>query len=399
MKINLISYGDVLDGSYGLVLTANNIEKDAVNTVLGKGIRVDVGIKTQGSTISFMEPHILLHITGEPGGSSDKSVGFIARHILSGILPKPAFVILNGVCWGNPGRVSVGDVIIATSVASLNHQREHTEGRVYRRDDIDSKLKVENSLLDDTASGGEFSHHKGVIGSAEIYFSADEPRNALINQHPDLLGGEMEAYGFIANLKDIPWAVVKGVSDDAGDTTNRDPQKLVAARAATLMSALIQELTSKATLPMPTKTPPRSALIDAIIGDSIIVNSVSDAAHLNDHLNDNIGPSLERRLQRYVSDDASQQDLHRALLKLILEVIQNALRHGNASRVTLTFYETRIDLVDDGEHFDLRSLAGNRGGAIAWEDFDEYFVRPGMAGVNYKKASERRGNHYVYSLA
>lgn len=395
MTISVTNYHDLLHGNYGLILTANSIEKAATAKVLGQGLRAEPGVAHMGATLCYSDPHILLHVTGTVGNSTETSVGHIARHFLNGRGPTPAFVILAGFCWGNPNKVAVGDVIIATTVASLNHQREETEGRIYRRTHKTSPLELSPALLDAIAAGKAFAYHPGAIGSVELYLAADGARDPLIAQHPDLLGGEMEAFGFLTDLGDIPWIVVKGVSDDAGDETETSLQKLAAERAAAALAELIRGLTTSAILPPPISSPPRDSLIDAIIGDSMIVSRPANMALVNDYLNNEVGPSVERRLLRYISDDSAQAGLHRALMKLILEVIQNALRHGNASRATLTFYETRIELIDNGEPFELGSLQGNRGGAMAWEDFAERFVSTGMATVTCRPTA-KRGNHYSF---
>lgn len=398
MTINLNSYYGILDGKYGLILTANSVEKEAVSKVLGHGVKADIGVTHQGCVLCFRASHVLLHVTGLAGGLNERTVGYIARQFLNGRGPKPGFIILTGICWGNPNKVHTGDVIVATDVASLNHQREGALGRTYRRTDKRSPLELEESLLNDIADSKTFHIHHGAIGSAELYLAADGPRDAVIDQHPDLLGGEMEAFGFLAELGDVPWIIVKGVSDYAGDETDKSAQLPAAQNAASFMSELLQALTESDVLAPPAATPPRSALIDAIIGESIAISRVSDQAQLNDYLNDEIGPKLEQRLARYISDDSAQVGLHRALMKLILEIIQNTLRHGNASRATLTFYETRIDLHDDGRHFDFTSLSGDRGGAIAWSDFSTRFIETGMAAVTCKQASKNTGNHYTFKI-
>lgn len=397
MTISVTNHQDLLNGNFGLILTANSIEKAAVAKVLGKCVRADPGIGQMGAMLCYSDPHILLHVTGTAGNSTETSVGHIARHFLSGRGPTPSFVILAGFCWGNPDMVAIGDVIIAKIVASINNQREEIAGRTYRRTDKTSPLELSVALVDAIAAGKPFANHLGTIGSAELYLAADGARDALIAQHPDLLGGEMEAFGFLTDLGNIPWLVVKGVSDDAGDATDTSAQKLAAERAAAVLTDLIRGLTASAVLPSPNSSPPRDALIDAIIGDSIVVSRPADMALVNDYLNNDIGPKIEHRLARYISDDCAQAGLLRALMKLILEVIQNALRHGNASRATLAFYETRIDLIDNGEDFDLASLQGHRGGAMAWEDFDAQFVSTDMASMSRRKAFPR-GNHYNFKI-
>ncbi|WP_156360085.1 hypothetical protein [Sphingomonas sp. Leaf10] len=66
MNVHVVSYREVLDQAYGLVLTANSIEKRAVDAVLGKTAAAEVQRRCQGSKLGFVEPHILLHLTGVP---------------------------------------------------------------------------------------------------------------------------------------------------------------------------------------------------------------------------------------------------------------------------------------------------------------------------------------------
>ena len=58
---------------------------------------------------------------------------------------------------------------------------------------------------------------------------------------------------------------------------------------------------------------------------------------LNDHLNNTIGPRVNLKLQRYSSDLELGRDLPTLGTELVLEIMQNSLRHGRATAVDATF--------------------------------------------------------------
>jgi hypothetical protein len=61
--------------------------------------------------------------------------------------------------------------------------------------------------------------------------------------------------------------------------------------------------------------------------------------------------------------------LNEALRNFLIEYARNAFQHGNAQRVSVRFTDRSIVVLDDGIHYDLRSLAregDGRGGGLAY---------------------------------
>ena len=394
MNVHFVSYREVLDQAYGLILTANSIEKRAVEAVLGDTVAADVQRRCQGSKLGFVEPHILLHLTGRAGGTDEDAVGRLVRHMFSAPMPCPSFVVLVGIGWGNPAEVAIGDVMLANEVYSLNYRRATPNGPSYVRSQSRNVLRMPPSLpsmLAPNAHGGAVRY--GPIASLETHFASDAERDALLDQYPDLIGGEMEAYGFLADCGHLPWVVLKGVSDFGGDLTDRASQEQAAANAAKLLPTLIRLLTHEVELPEPGhESPARQNLIEGIIGDTIVVTMPAKPELLNDYLNDDVGALLERRLARYGDDEASDDSLRRALTNFILEAMQNAFRHGRASTADISFYETKVVVSDDGAPFDLAQIQGDNGGALAWRAFRDGHVVHGHASVSYKR-NEKSGRN------
>lgn len=394
MNVHLINYSGVLSSAYGLVLTANAIEKAAVEKVLATKAKADLQRRTQGATLGFVDPHIVLHLTGRAGGTDEDAVGRLVRHMLTPPMPRPSFVVLVGFGWGSPSRTNVGDVMLADDVYMLNHRRATRDGSVYTRTTSRNVLRVPDGVSAALAANANgFMVHHGPLASLETHFASDLERDELLAQFPDLIGGEMEAYSFLPDCATVPWVVMKAVSDFGGYATDRVNQERAAANAAQLLPMLIRLLTRDGELPEAENDDAgRQSLIDGIIGDTLVVSMPNNPNRLNDYLNDDVGPLLDRHLARYESDVGSGDGLRRSLTNLILESVQNALRHGGASRAEIAFFETKVVLHDDGGAFDLESLAGEKGGALAWRQFKERYLDPGDTSINYKRSNKNGRN-------
>lgn len=94
-------------------------------------------------------------------------------------------------------------------------------------------LPVEESVVRELE--GQSKLRIGAIASLETLYKSDSLREKLVGQYPDLLGGEMEAFGFLESGS--PWLLVKAVSDSGGDNFSREKQGEAARRAAVVIPA------------------------------------------------------------------------------------------------------------------------------------------------------------------
>ena len=148
----------------------------------------------------------------------------------------------------------------------------------------------------------------------------------------------------------------------------------------------------------PQSTAETAHLHDLLSGDTIKFD-VCEAKEqsLTDHLEFNIGQRVEYKLRQYVSDDYNATFV-RHLLAAILEVVQNAVRHGKANRALISFYSTKVVIEDDGDAYDIRGLTIGRGGAMAVQSLLKLGVETGAMDLTVEKSKRLKGNKYTFSL-
>jgi hypothetical protein len=239
----------------------------------------------------------------------------------------------------------------------------------------------------------------GPLASLETHFASGDARERFLISHADLLGGEMEAYDIIPDCAPYPWLIVKAVSDNAGNDTNRDNQVLAADNSARALPPLLRQLQVLELIPAPRSGHASNRLRDIIEGGSIFISAKQVCAYsLNDYLNNVIGPRVAFKLLAHSSDLEYGKSFPDIFCDLLLEIAQNAFRHGNAADVEIVFGEDRITIQDNGSLFELASLDGDRGGAIAWRRARAAFLDNGEISFSVRKATRNYNNRYFFDL-
>ncbi|MGO4815843.1 hypothetical protein AB4156_40775, partial [Cupriavidus sp. 2MCAB6] len=220
-----------------------------------------------GATLGRIGNRFCLHLTGEAGAQGDKSIGRLARYVTGSFLPKPVLVVIVGFAWGNPAKVAPGEVVISREVWAINRVRMTEQGEERLRTPRESPLGDLSDHVERLLERGLTGVRAGILASCETYFSQDEARDRVLAQYPEVLGGEMEAYDFVADLG-VPWFLIKGISDDAGNGVKRDRQRSAAAAAAGLLLPLIVDLEAQGAIPPPAESRDAERLTDAVIGQA-----------------------------------------------------------------------------------------------------------------------------------
>jgi nucleoside phosphorylase len=401
ITIQIRSHAQELDGNYVLLLTSNSVERDAVNGIMDSLRDADVGRATRGSRIGFLGRSVALHVTGESGVSKRLSIGRIAGGMLADPqFPRPSLVLLVGFCWGNPEKAAVGSVLVSSHIVSLNEVRETPNGREWVPHPYQSTLELTPEFID--AFGKALVPHEifalsGPMGSEETLYRHTESRDLLIRRFPELFGGEMEAFALLP--VDVPWLVVKSVSDLGDSGFDRDQQKDAARRAAKTVETLVTMLSDEGYLPERKSNASPSLLEDLIAGNALTVDVRDTSANeLNDVLNNKIGRLLEDKLCRYVSQDEYDPEFPSLMCALLLEIMQNAINHGAANRATVTIQNENILIEDDGKAFDPGTLTGANGGARDWRAMRERYIDKGEVRFTAKQISKGKGNRYLFAL-
>lgn len=397
-SIDVLTARQELDNNYVLVVTTNSIEKDAVRAVLSSSAPATIRVSNQGSRIGLIGSSFVLCLSGTSGAQEPQSVGRIVRRFLTEQNgPRPSLVVLIGFCWGNPNKVKPGQLIVSTDVWGLNQQRLSPGRSTWKMAQTVSPLnradwwpEVVNEIE---------AHEIGPISSTETYFASTPARDELLAEYPSVLGGEMEAFDLIPDLH-APWIIVKAISDDAGNEVGRNSQRDAAARAASALPKLIRALSARSVLPRAKEGPTIDLLRSVIIGRGIRLSQpLGGEYELNSYLNDVIGPQVHAKLTQYASESDPSGLLPNALTDVLLELSQNALRHGGARQVTASFLEIRVVLEDDGNEFGLAGLSeSERGGGQAWQKFVTRFLDSGLVRFSHRASKSKRGNAYVFEL-
>jgi nucleoside phosphorylase len=322
--------------------------------------------------------------------------------------PLPQIVLVVGFAWGNPAHVNVGDIIIASKIHDVNHVRKEN-GKEKRR--VADRVSAVGSVAEfltglppspHSVTGFLPSRHSGRVlcgelASAEIYLADSSERDAIIQQLPEVLGGEMEAFDVVRDLK-VPWLLIKAISDDGGDGVDRKMQSLAAHAAANLVSPTLEVLTSEGILEPAREDVSVQHLIEALHGKALRISRPDgDRLAIVNAMNFEV-PRIIQRLSNYASGQDGQDDLFfETLAVTMVEVAQNAFLHGSASYVNCDFNETSVSLDDDGTAYDPKALTGMRGGSISWKELANDYIANGVIDFEstYRKAS---GNSYKFKF-
>lgn len=400
-KISIPFYSNALNNKYILILTSNATEKNELNKVLPVRAPACIRRDVLGCTLGMIENTFVLHVSGESGVSSERSVGRIAIEMLSRRdIPQPSLVLLVGFCWGNPTKTVQQQVIVSNVVYSFNKHRATPQGPVYNPKVFRSSLSVEDDFcaqLKNKLDKNDIDVLVGPLASMEVRLEDDEFRDCLIKEHPSILAGEMEAFGFLPSCE-VPWLIVKAVSDLGGADYCLAPQSKAASRAAAALQPLLKTMTELSLLHLEEIDGPGKFLRDILTGDTVSLN-VSDVAvdTLNDYLNDVCGPKLEYKLKRFCAVVEYGENFSTDFCDLLLELMQNAIKHGHATFASVQVVGSLIRYEDDGDTFAISEITGERGGARVFRRIAQKYLENGV-GFEVKSKKNGIGNIYAFKL-
>lgn len=398
--MKLEDHSHVLRSGYVIVFTSNSVEKKSVNDLIGLRVKADIGIANVGCSLGVLNGRFILHVTGESGVSQEDSVGRVASALLRcSWLPKPHLIILVGICWGDPAKVSVGDVVICSEILSLNVQ--HFEQEQILQKAIFLKSAVDASRIGHTLSflmaDVDVKCHVGKLASSEALYKSDRARNKTIEAYPELLGGEMEAFAFLSER--WKWLVVKAVSDYGGDDFSRAEQSTVANNSAKVLPVILNVLEKSEVIPPPSESEEALRLRSLITGNIVEIRASStNLEDLSLYLDRDIGGEIEFKLRHYISGGIYDDVFVQRLQDYILEIAQNAIKYGRSEKVSVSFGATRVTVEDDGDFFDVNGLVEGRGGVRAATLFNRWNSLNGGVTVKQHVCAGGSGNKYVFNL-
>lgn len=378
MLIN--KYYKSLDNNYILILSSNSKEKEAIDKLLGKKKRFVLYPDQFFIDVGVVGGVFFAHLNGESGIISDRSVVNKYKAFVSASdNPKPALVILAGICWGNPSKVRLNDTILCNHVITAN-QREISE--------TDNTIKARHfySVINGIPplQFESTNIHIGTLISAETLLKSESARDEYLSCDKEILGGEMEAFALIPFLANVNWLVIKTVSDyGSGLTHDRESQAAHCSKLTEDINKLLPIFIGDLGLQFEVSSPEALVLHDIITGDRLDFHISSfDLREINDHLNDKYGPVLLRKINNYIDGEVFKRDFGYKMAALLLEIVQNSFRHNNSTLVSIVFNIKSISIETDNEVFNVQNITGERGGAIAWNKIKGEYVDDGKITVS-----------------
>jgi len=379
-KIMIYNYIEVLKKNYVLICTSNSVEKKAVNMIMRNRCELTVGFDSLGCFIGLINGEFAIHLSGESGVGRSKSISRLAMEFMArDYIPKPALLIFSGFCWGNPCKVSAGNVVVCSDVISLNRNS-------YIKDDILYKgIKFSSNINAEFLGENIPNTVVGDLVSLETLVASGNKRDEILGLYPHVLGGEMEAFGLVPSLHDVPWVIVKSVSDFADEKFDRNQQAVAAKSAAEVTRELIDAYNKEEYIKLNSTSSDSLNLVHSLVGDSIkITNNDVNPNNLNDYM-DNLFPLVRYKVSYYVIDGECYDKLPKYFSFLILEAAQNAFKHGGATEVVINFGKKSVSIKSDGDDYELHQLEGDKGGAYSWLKLKELFIDSGSITYNFSK--------------
>lgn len=388
-QIDIHYHGPALENNYILILTSNDKEKDALNNILKHKAELRLQIPNRGCTIGTLDRRLIVHLSGASGASKEGSIANAAVRFIDAY-SKPSLIILTGICWGAPNFTSIGQTLVCTHVLSLNDMEVTPTGTRYRKRSFNS-----NTVLDEDQLAS-VPCTTATMASLETLYKSDAARDDLLAQYPEVKAGEMEAFGFVQSVGQVPWVVVKTVSDYGGDSFSDIEQKEIATTTAQRLPIIIDSLCQSNGYSFETASPAYLHLFDAMIGDTISLHERDvKKLGLNDILNNEYGPLLLRKLHNYCSEIEYDSEFPYLICDVLLELAQNAFKHNGSKTLSICLNATSITVVTDNDVFDMNQLTTGRGGAEAWKDFSGRYMENGEVSYRAKKNQHRFSLHRV----
>ncbi|QGY32506.1 hypothetical protein [Pantoea cypripedii] len=380
--MRLSDYKKVLEGNFILLLTSNSKEKSAINAIINNIYKVTIDEDNRGAYFGMIGNAFVLHLSGESGTINNFSIINVCKAFISNAInPNPALIILSGICWGDPNNTKLGMTIVSDELITANQQTITNAGSIPKTRTFKSLFSIDDDCFSD--------NDNVIVGktcSAELLIKDADFRAKLLALIPDCLGGEMEGFALIPALRDCNWLMVKTISDFADDDTySRDEQLKFCERLASDIEYIIPRLITSLELPFNIESDEAVLIQDIISGPSIEFNINNfDYREMNTVLNDSYGKVILRKLSNYIDGEVFKDEFMYDMADLILELVQNEFRHNNAVKIIVKFDTKSISFDSGTDFYDISSIEGYNGGAIAWRNVLDKFITSGDIEYLYK---------------
>lgn len=377
----LSNYREQLDVNHVVIVTTNTHERVAITRMLSSYVKLETGNPSLRAYLGCVGDNFVVLLDGAGGyTNANSSARFTASYLSNNSYPNPRLVILGGICWGNPSQVDLGDVVVSSSVTSLNRVVVKPGERQEVASNQDCPVDLETLIR-----ALPLPVRVGPILSLEARFEDEIERDRLLAEYPQALGGEMEAFSIVPECATTHWLVVKAVSDHGAAGDSRESQPGAAASAARVISAIVNASGEMHSLDDDEgKSESHKLLLQAIHGKeiSIPLNNI-ESKSVNQYVS-----AYFKRIEYAAEVHTRALGLHARLpfdiSRIASEIVSNSFRHGRARGVKILFSPSMIRIQDDGTEFNpenLRSHANGRGGRLAITAFWRNYIDSSVASI------------------
>ena len=171
---------------------------------------------------------------------------------LKAFAPRPQLAVNIGIAWGAyPDKVKLGDVLIADKVINADDIKLTPDQTIDRSPvpsiNDRSKAMVHTCKLlwkFQNLDGTSCQAHVGLYVGSNTLLNNKDKKKEILGRCPEAIGGEMESYAIFAAASrvNVPWMVIKGISDWGDGTKNDQYHKVATASAASFLHTICTEI-------------------------------------------------------------------------------------------------------------------------------------------------------------
>lgn len=148
---------------------------------------------------------------------------------------KAGYIINTGIAGSMNDKVRISDIVISSDVVHHDVRQEqllrcHPYEEVFKSDELLMKLAIETVK---EQKGFKQNYHIGRIASGEGFISSNVEKETIQNLlNPLCVEMEGSAIGHVSFMNDIPFVVIRSISDNADDksTINYEEYELQTAK-------------------------------------------------------------------------------------------------------------------------------------------------------------------------
>ncbi|MCG2607071.1 hypothetical protein LZZ98_00635 [Acinetobacter sp. SM34] len=282
--------------------------------------------------------------------------------------------------------MNLNDVILCTEIESANQIRL-AQGNIIGRAINHSSSLNQLSIFESLISDNPYIKFSKLI-SYDSLTTCETLRELILKDHQEVFGGEMEAWAFITRRTQVPWIILKAVSDFADDNTVRSTQSEATNCALNALNLIINHLKNSDQFSDIDFTNQSLKLKNFNLGNEIKIDftniQINDTKEdISKYLNEKIHPLIQFRLENFtfIHKDQNCNDLFATFL---LEFIQNSIFHGQSKSVSIFFNKNIIKLKDNIDFYNIKTSENDGGGKLAWSLLEEKYLNTEKINYEYK---------------